>query len=396
MTGTAPLGMRTLVGVTEIANFVAEFTAAIRSAGRIADSAVVGSNEFYVANRYTYFRALPRLSNRTLDGISRRIVRVPLLLGLFLRVVQRYDIFVYIWNETFLPFKIDLLLLRFLGKKVVVFNCGDDVRFRPIHNRIEKALFGIERLDPIAQAKYEDAHSSNLDFLRRLFTQKLQEWLGCTIVTMRNQATFQSKPAFVFRSPTKRLLSQPRAPNRLRPLIVHAPTDRNVKGTRYVMHAIKQLEAKGLPFEFELIEKQDNSYVLSRLLNADILIDQPGSWIGKLGAEGLAASCIVIGGNLHEYEGFPEPSPVLQFSPDVDDLSAMLESLLRDPERRARLMGDSFSYWERNYSYESFIAYFDEVLEGKALALEPIPGIRKHLLKFADNAFQRAVIRLLF
>ena len=64
MTGTAPLGMRTLVGVTEIANFVAEFTAAIRSAGRIADSAVVGSNEFYVANRYTYFRALPRLSNR--------------------------------------------------------------------------------------------------------------------------------------------------------------------------------------------------------------------------------------------------------------------------------------------------------------------------------------------
>jgi glycosyltransferase involved in cell wall biosynthesis len=393
---TAHFNLRTLVGITEIANFVAEFTAAIRSAGRVADSAVVGSNEFYVANRYTYFRALPRLSNSTLDAAVRRIVRTPLLVGLFFRVIRRYDIFVYVWNETFLPLKLDILLLRLLRKRVIVFNCGDDVRFRPIHNRIENTLFGIERMDSIGRTQYEKAHSSNFDFLRRFFTQKLQEWLGCTIVTMRNQATFQGKPAFVFRSPTKRLLNGPRTPNRARPLIVHAPTDRSVKGTHYVIGAIEQLRRKGIEFDFELIEKQDNSYVLKRLIEADILIDQPGSWIGRLGAEALAASCIVVGGNLHRYEGFPEPSPVVQFRPDIDHLGETIEALLRDPERRARLMSESFAYWERNYSYESFIAYFDEILQGRALTLEPIPDLRRHLLNFADNAFQRTVIRLFF
>ena len=394
--GTAPLGLRTLVGITEIANFVAEFTAAIRSAGRVADSAVVGANEFYAANHYTYSRSVPRLFNSALDAVFRPVVRAPMLIGLFFRVVRRYDIFIYVWNDTFLPLKADLLLLRLLGKKVVVFNCGDDVRFRPIHNRIEEAVFGIERLDPVVRADYEEAHSSNIAFLRRFFTQKLQEWLGCTIVTMRNQATFQGKPAFIFRSPTKRLLNEPKTPNSTRPLIVHAPTDKNVKGTRYVLAAIEQLKAKGLPFDFELIEKRDNAYVLNRLIEADILVDQPGTWIGRLGAEGLAASCIVVGGNLHHYEGFPRPSPVVQFNPDAGDLAEKLEGLIRDPEARARLMTESFSYWETTCSYESFIRYFDQVLEGEALRLDPIPDIKKHLLRYAGNAFQRTVIRLFF
>lgn len=388
--------MRTLVGITEIANFVAEFTAAIRSAGRVADSAVVGSNEFYVANRYTYSRTLPRLSNSALDAVFRRIVKGPMLLALFFRVVRHYDIFVYVWNDTFLPLKADLLVLRLLGKKVIVFNCGDDVRFRPIHNRIEQAVFGIERLDPVVRAGYEKAHSSDIAFLRRFFTQKLQEWLGCTIVTMRNQATFQGKPAFIFRSPTRRLLNAPKRPNPSRPLVVHAPTDRNVKGTCYVLEAIDRLREKGVPFDFELIEKQDNSYVLNRLVAADILLDQPGTWIGRLGAEALAASCVVVGGNAHEYEGFPRPSPVVQFKPDAGDLADKLERLLRDPDRRAELMAESFAYWERNYSYESFIGYFDQVLEGNARTLTPIPGIKTHLLRFADNAFQRSIIRIFF
>lgn len=393
---TVPLRLRTLVGITEIANFVAEFTAAIRSAGRVADSAVVGSNEFYVANRYTYSRTLPRLSNPALDAVLRRLVKAPMLLALFFRVVRRYDVFAYVWNETFLPLKADLLLLRLLGKKVVVFNCGDDVRFRPIHNRIEQALYGIERLDPEGRAHYEREHASNIVFLRRFFTQKLQEWLGCTIVTMRNQATFQGRPAFIFRSPTRRLLNAAKEPKRDRPLIVHAPTDRHVKGTRYVLAAIEQLKEKGLSFEFELIEKQDNVYVINRLIEADILVDQPGTWIGRLGAEALAASCIVVGGNAHQYEGFPEPSPVIGFKPDADELAHELEALLRDSARRATLMSESFSYWERNYSYESFIGYFDEVLAGTAPRIEPIPDIKKHLIRFADNAFQRFVIRLCF
>lgn len=387
--------MRVLIGMTEIASFIAEFTAALRAAGFAADSLVLQPNRFYPANVYTY-----RYDPPPADGIARkllaRVVGRFVRLWYLARLMRRYDVFVFVWSDTFLPFMADLAILRLLGKHVIVFNCGDDVRFRPIQNRIEQHVFGIERFDPAARAAYEQPLSSNGTFLRRFFTQRIEEWSKVAIVTTRNQATFQKKSAFVFRFPTRRLLAHAREPRPGRPLIVHAPTDRAVKGTAAVLEAIDLLRARGLDFDFELIEGRDNEYVMSRLLEADILVDQPGTWIGRLGCEALAASCAVVGGNDHEFEAFPGASPVVRFESDPARLASTLERLVADRDARADVMRRSFAFWEENYSYERFASFFREVLSGTAAVLPPLARAKDILVLHACNGFQRAVVRLFY
>jgi hypothetical protein len=388
--------MRVLIGVTEIANFVSEFTAALRDGGIAADSLVLEPNTFYAANDYTYRYALSRARSGLWSKTRRRFAKSTAGACFLLRLVRRYDVFVFVWNATFLPLMLDLPLLRLLGKRVIVFNCGDDVRYRPIQNRIERKVFGIERFDPAGRRDYERDRASNWIFLRCFFTQRVEEWSGCRIVTTRNQATFQKNPAFVFRFPVKRLLQRARTARNERPLIIHAPTDRAVKGTACVLAAVERLREQGLAFDFELIEGRDNAYVLSRLVEADVVIDQPGTWIGRLGAEALAASCAVVGGNLHEFEAYPEPSPVLDFPPDAAELASRLGRLIRDSSYRGHLMARSFDYWQKNYSYERFVAFFRDVLAGTAVTLPPLPAARQHLLACACNGFQRAIIRVFF
>ncbi len=48
-------------------------------------------------------------------------------------------------------------------------------------------------------------------------------------------------------SPLKKETAQP-------PLVLHAPTHRGVKGTRYIVDAVRRLQADGIEFRFEMLE----------------------------------------------------------------------------------------------------------------------------------------------
>ncbi len=78
-----------------------------------------------------------------------------------------------------------------------------------------------------------------------------------------------------------------------RPLrIVHAPTDRNVKGTSAVIDAIAAL---GSRVEFDLIEHLPRDQAMLRYAQADIIIDQLRlGWYGGLSVEAMALGKIVI------------------------------------------------------------------------------------------------------
>jgi hypothetical protein len=366
---------RVLVGVREVANFVREVADALAGVCRVDTAAVV--NRFYPGNRYTH-ELRPR---------SRLALRWQLFC-LFLRAAGRYDLFVFVSGLSFFPLHLDLPLLRLMGKRIVMLNVGDDVRFRPIHCRLDQALLGRQPLPPLAHL------STPRHFLRTLFAQKTAEGLCDRVLSMRNQATFQGRPFFFFRFPTRALRAAPKAAMP-RPLIVHAPSDPASKGTTIVAEAMRVLAAKGLEFRFELITDRDNAYVLERLQEADILVDQPGTWVARLAAEGLASSCVVVGGNEPVYEGAPpdERSPVQPFEPDPVALARRLEALLTDAPLRSRLMAESFAYWRRAYSPEAFARYFADVVAGRAPVVPPRPRHKAMLLAAAGNAFQRTLIR---
>jgi glycosyltransferase involved in cell wall biosynthesis len=373
--------VRILVGVTEVANIVSEIGNALAGVGWQTDTLAV-RHPYYGSNRYTYEVALPATRSRLLRFLVLRAA----LARRFLSLLFRYDVFVFVWSHTFLPGGLDLVLLRALGKKVIVFNCGDEVRFRPIHNRIDAELLGRPSWPELPLL------SGNAHFLRAFYRQKLAELVCNRLVSTRNQATFQKKPFAFFRTPVRRLTARPRKAAPV-PLVVHAPTDPATKGTGYVTAAVERLRREGLAFEFELIRDRDHGYVIERLLQADIVIDQPATWLAKLAVEAMAAGCAVIGGNDPVYEGLDdERSPAVPFQRDAEALAASLRRLILDAVQRERLMADSYEYWERRYSPEAFADYFSRLLAGTAPTVDRPPGHRELLLRAAANRFQRAVI----
>ena len=74
-----------------------------------------------------------------------------------------------------------------------------------------------------------------------------------------------------------------------RPLIIHAPSSRWVKGTRYIVDAVERLRAEGMSFDFELVENLPHAEARRRYDKAHLLIDQLlAGWYGGLAVELMA------------------------------------------------------------------------------------------------------------
>ena len=75
------------------------------------------------------------------------------------------------------------------------------------------------------------------------------------------------------------------------PLVIHAPTHRGVKGTRFVLEAVDKLRAEGVRFRFQLIEGLPRAEARRLFERADLLIDQ--LWLGWYG--GIAVELMALG-----------------------------------------------------------------------------------------------------
>lgn len=73
------------------------------------------------------------------------------------------------------------------------------------------------------------------------------------------------------------------------PVIVHAPSHRAVKGTRFLLEAVERLRAEGVAFEFRMIEGLTNEAARREYERADLLVDQLlAGWYGGLAVELMA------------------------------------------------------------------------------------------------------------
>jgi hypothetical protein len=79
------------------------------------------------------------------------------------------------------------------------------------------------------------------------------------------------------------------------PLVVHAPFHQGVKGTRFVLEAVEQLQAEGVLFRFELIEGLTHENARRLYERAHILVDQLLlGWYGGIAVELMALGKPVI------------------------------------------------------------------------------------------------------
>ena len=87
----------------------------------------------------------------------------------------------------------------------------------------------------------------------------------------------------------------PDKPLAARPLVMHAPSHRRVKGTRFLLDAVHRLKNEGVDFDFQLIENLSHSEARKQYEQADLLVDQLlVGWYGATSAELMALGKPVI------------------------------------------------------------------------------------------------------
>jgi glycosyltransferase involved in cell wall biosynthesis len=182
----------------------------------------------------------------------------------------------------------DLPLLKRAGKSVVVTYQGDDAR----QGDFSRATFDIS-IGSHAEAGYYTA--SGDDHRRRRI--RLFDRHADAIFALNPDLLHVLPPRAEFLPYTSVDPAEwlPVAPAPGPPVVLHAPTHRGGKGTRFVLEAMERLRGEGVEFEFELVEGLSRAEARRAYERAHVLVDQVlAGWYGGVAVELMALGKPVI------------------------------------------------------------------------------------------------------
>ncbi len=230
----------------------------------------------------------------------------------------------------------DLPILRAAGKVVAVTFQGDDARqgdYAADHFRVNAS----EHVDA-------DYYTPFTDALKRRAIQRFDRHADLIYAVNPDLLhVLPERARFIPYASVDPRQWTPQPPRRkVRPVVLHAPTHRGVKGTHLVLRAVNELKAAGEDFDFVLVEGLSHEQARALYADADILVDQLLlGWYGALAVELMALGKPVICYVRSEDLGFLPPGmredmPLLSAEPAT--ITEVLQQLLRmSAQQRAEL-----------------------------------------------------------
>ncbi|MBM4133214.1 MAG: glycosyltransferase [Nitrospira sp.] len=258
----------------------------------------------------------------------------------FSHAVRRYDVFHFNWGMSLLDHRAwhvhhwDFPLLKRLGKRIIVTFQGCDARMK---------ILSRERLSTSACAECDVAWCTPaMDQLRQKRIQKVCAYADHVFAV--NPDLLHYLPGAEFLpyasvNPHEWIAgvasASPAAP--AKPFrVLHMPTNRSIKGTKYVEQACTQLRAAGLPVDLMLVEGVPHWQVKELIARADVVVDQLLiGWYGALAVEAMAMGkpvlCYLRDDDLKRFVSFHERIPIVGTTKGtlVQDLRALLQSSTR-------------------------------------------------------------------
>lgn len=254
--------------------------------------------------------------------------------------LARYADVIHFHNgNSFLANNIDLPLLHANGKAMVMHHWGNDVRTKKITNllnpyQIPPSYFTDERIH------------QNLVFTSRFIKHAIVQDYELYPHVADYYEHVHVLPLACKHEDIP--VAYPSKDNR-NPLIIHAPTNREFKGSEYVEKAITDLK-RTKTFEYRAIEKMSHREALKTYLTADIIVDQIlcGTY-GMLSVEAMAMGKVVVAFVRDDVRSkFPPELPIVVANPDT--ISSVLASLIDNPEARYNLGVAGRRYVEKYHS----------------------------------------------
>jgi glycosyltransferase involved in cell wall biosynthesis len=246
----------------------------------------------------------------SLDRRGRLPRRLATQLAAFVRLAPRTDVFHFYFGLTLLPKSVQFPLLRALRKQSVFHYLGSDIR-----GKAPRELAYGKRADAEIVGSY--------DAIR---------WVPEAHVVPPGLDLRPFAPV-------------PPSDHR-RPLVVHAPSDRERKGTRFVIEACARL-----PVDLDVVEGLPHDAARERYARADIVVDQLNAgWHGVFALEAMALGKPVVSHLKPDVversaEGFGVRVPIVPATRET--LVEALRPLVEQPALRRELGARSRAYVEQ-------------------------------------------------
>ena len=248
-----------------------------------------------------------------------------------------FDVFQFYFGQSLLgPNLLDVRWLDRLGKKIFFYFCGCDIRDE------KKTVMTY----PISACAVCPKHCSR----NRSLAQATAATYGrVNFVSTPDLLEFVDRavllPQAVDFDIVERVLAEPEPPRRDdRFVVAHAPTDRVIKGTQYLVDAVASLQRRGLNMQLMLLEGLPQEEALRRARRADVAVDQ--LLVGAYGT--FAAEMMALGVPTLVYLRedllplYPQRPPLLNASPlTIEDL---LAELYADRDRLRSLASEARAY----------------------------------------------------
>jgi glycosyltransferase involved in cell wall biosynthesis len=240
------------------------------------------------------------------------------------RYLPQTDVFHFYFGNTLVPRSLNMPILRAARKKSVMHFLGDDIR------------------------------GKSLDELG--YRKKFDRWLVGSYAATRWVPDAEVVP------PGLNLREYEPVPpvERERPLVVHAPSDPEKKGTRHVVAACERL-----PVDLDVVHGVPHEEAVERFKRADIVVDQMHYlWHGVFAIECMAYGKPVVT-HLDEEAvektetAFGRKVPIVSAGPE--DLEDKLRPLVESFELRKQLGAEGRSYAEQVHDIDKVADRFIEI-----------------------------------
>lgn len=276
-------------------------------------------------------------------------------LSFILKLLFRYDYFIFDSTGSLLKNFLDVKILRFFGKKTMVIFTGCDVRLP----------------DKVTKFKWNPCSEC---------TQEYQAFVGCVIESKPQKIRSLERvydiiicpeeaagslsgkffpalfPVSLNDSASSRVLMK----NKIN--IIHAPSNENYKGTKYINEAISRLK-KEFDFNYKVINNVTHNELMAEIASSDLVIDQMlVGYYGLLSIEAMSLERPVVCYIRDDlWKKIKHECPIYNANPDT--LYDILKGILNRPEQLVEVSKNSRRFVEKYHDSGKIAGLYYDIFE---------------------------------
>jgi glycosyltransferase involved in cell wall biosynthesis len=265
---------------------------------------------------------------------------VPRLLGYLATAARhtgRYDlVHVHFGRSLVPPWNLDLPVHRLLGTPLVFHFHGCDVRRRAMMLENHPGQAACAECEPFCLPERQ----------RRVIAQSLEFGAATFVSTpdlLESVPHAEHLPVALDVAAWREARPAPRRDDRV--VVLHVPTHRLIKGTRWIEQGVQEARAVDPRIEWRLLENAAWSDVRAAMMDADVIVDQVFlGWYGLVAVEAMALGKAVVGFIRPDFEPLARSLGLPLVRTTKERVAGAVLELARDHARRSELGARGVDY----------------------------------------------------